>query len=96
MNHFKALIQILRYITGTLKYSIIYNYYQEHADRVDNINYYTVDHNIEIYISTSHKEDDNFQAFSNTDYTADSVNRKSETDILIKIREEAVYFSSIK
>jgi hypothetical protein len=96
LNHFKALIRILGYIAGTLEYGIIYGYDQEHADGVDDINYYTVDHNIEVHVGTSRKGDDDFQAFSDTDYAADPVNRKSETGILVRIGGGAVCFSSIK
>jgi hypothetical protein len=96
-NHRLALFRVIGYIAGTLDYGIVYSAgRQALVDGVEDINYYTVDHNIEVHVGTSRDTDGGLTAFSDADHAADPVNRKSETGAVGMMCGGAVWFSSTK
>jgi hypothetical protein len=96
-NHRLALFRVIGYIAGTLDYGIVYGAgRQALVDGVEDINYYTVDHNIEVHVGTSRDDDGRLTAFSDADHAADPINRKSETGAVGMMCGGAVWFSSTK
>jgi hypothetical protein len=67
-NHWKALLRILGYVSRTINHGITYGGNNEHAEGVEgsNIDYYSVDHNIEGHVGAASLQDG--EAFSDTDY----------------------------
>ena len=94
-NHWKALLRVLSYVSGTLEYGIIYR----HGDKltppeVARTEYYTVDHGLEIHSGTASVKD--AQTFSDADYATDPRDRKSVTGRISLVSGGAVTWASTK
>ena len=88
--HKSALHRVLGYVKYTISFGIKYGGEQIFAD----LDYFTVDHNIIGYASTSKKEE--MQAFSDADHASDPTDRKSIQGFVFTIMCWAVGFNSTK
>ena len=95
-NHLKALLRVVGYIAGTLSWGLVYGVEREQVTGIDDIHYYTVDHNIEAYAGTSKSDELRIQAYSDTDYATDPLDRKSITGMAIMMNGGVVAFGSSK
>jgi hypothetical protein len=95
-NHWKALLRILGYVSRTINYGITYGTNNEHAEGVEgsNIDYYSIDHNIEGHVGTACLQDG--EAFSDTDYATDPRDRKSILGFVFMVYGGAVMTYSKK
>lgn len=95
-NHWKALLRILGYISRTINHGITYGGKNEHTEGVEgrNIDYYSVDHNIEGHVGTASLQDG--EAFSDTDYATDPRDRKSILGFVFMVYGGAVMTYSKK
>ena len=95
-NHWKALLRILGYVSRTIKNGITYGGNNEHAEGVEgsNIDYYSVDHNIEGHVGAASLQDG--EAFSDTDYATDPRDRKSILGFVFMVYGGAVMTYSKK
>ncbi|KAI0994160.1 hypothetical protein K3495_g14022 [Podosphaera aphanis] len=76
-NHWLALLRIVSYVERTINYGI------EYGGEGDEIPYYKVDHNIEVYCGSSRSAD--LVTFADTDYAGDHSDRKSISGIIIML-----------
>ncbi|KAI1000225.1 hypothetical protein K3495_g7973 [Podosphaera aphanis] len=81
-NHWLALLRILSYVEGTINYGIRY------GGEGDEIPYYKVDHNIEVYCGSSRSAD--LVTFADADYAGDHSDRKSISGIIMMLNGGAV------
>jgi hypothetical protein len=95
-NHWKALLRILGYVSRTINYGITYGGTNKHAEGVEgsNIDYYSVDHNIEGHVGAASLQDG--EAFSDTDYATDPRDRKSILGFVFMVYGGAVMTYSKK
>ena len=94
-NHWKALLRVASYISGTLEYGIIYCAGEKMSDaEVARTQYYTVDHGLEIHSGTTSAEDS--QTFSDADYATDPRDRKSVEGRISLVSGGAVTWGSTK
>ena len=91
-NHWKALMRILGYVSRTIHYGGN----NEHAEGVEggNIDYYSIDHNIEGHVGTASLQ--NGDAFSDSDYATDPRGRKSILGFVFMVYGGAVMTYSKK
>jgi hypothetical protein len=93
LNHWKALLRILSYISGTLSYGITYRQ-NDDSHKVGRTNFYTVDHGLEIHSGTTGLADP--QVFSDADYATDPRDRKSVAGRVALVSGGAVTWASKK
>lgn len=95
-NHWKALLRILGYVSRTINHGITYGGNNAHAEGVEgsNIDYYSVDHNIEGHVGAASLQDG--EAFSDTDYATDPRDRKSILGFVFMVYGGAVMTYSKK
>ena len=92
--HWKALLRILGYIAGTLEYGIVWGNTPTKAEGIEEINYYSVDHNIEVHAGSSKANE--LATFSDADYAADKTTSKSVSGLLTIINGAVVSCASTK
>lgn len=88
--HETALQRVFGYIKYTIGFGIQYGGKEVYND----LDYFTVDHNIIGYAGTSKRDD--MQAFSDADHASDPVDRKSVRGYVFMISGGAVCYSSTK
>jgi hypothetical protein len=74
-DHWMALQRVLGYVSRTLKFGIWFGGKNHHAEGVEPIDYYNVDHGLEAHVGAAGPLDT--MAFSDSDYAADPRDRKS-------------------
>jgi hypothetical protein len=95
-NHWKAFVRILGYVSRTINHGITYSGTNKHVEGVEgsNIDYYSVDHNIEGHVGAASLQDR--EAFSDTDYATDPRDRKSILGFVFMVYGGAVITYSKK
>lgn len=93
-NHWKALLRVLGYVKGTLYYGLVYGSKVEKLAGVQDVDYYSVDHNIEVFVGTSKAQD--IRTFTDADYATDKSDRKSVSGRVDMIYGAAVSCGSTK
>lgn len=93
-NHWKAVLRILGYVKGTLNHGLVYGARVEKLRGVQDLDYYSVDHNIEVHVGTSKAFD--IRTFTDADYATDKSDRKSISGRVDMINGAAVSCCSTK
>jgi hypothetical protein len=93
-DHWMALQRVLGYVSRTLKLGIWFGGKNHHAEGVEPIDYYNVDHGIEVHVGAAGPLDT--MAFSDSDYAADPRDRKSLLGFILMVHGGVVLHYSKK